>query len=138
MINNGFNCTGNSVAALADGKFAACGSSIVDNAFKDVFVCKFDINGDTIFTKTIGGEYDDEGYCINATADGGFIIAGYTKSYGNGFADFFLVRLDADGAILWTRTNGGSLSEGSYSVLQTNKLHPMLFVITPGSMGHRM
>ncbi|MBK8847011.1 MAG: hypothetical protein IPO27_10865 [Bacteroidetes bacterium] len=75
---------------------------------------------------------------INATADRGFIIAGYTKSNGNGFADFFLVRLDADGAILWTRTNGGSLSEGSYSVLQTNKLHPMLFVITPGSMGHRM
>ncbi|MBK8847019.1 MAG: hypothetical protein IPO27_10905 [Bacteroidetes bacterium] len=62
MINNGFNCTGNSEVALADGKFAACGSSIVDNAFKDVYVCKFDINGDTLFTKTIGGEYDDEGY----------------------------------------------------------------------------
>ncbi|MBK8845620.1 MAG: hypothetical protein IPO27_03265 [Bacteroidetes bacterium] len=116
--NNGFNCTGNAIATLPNNEYIVCGSSIVDG-YKDIYVCKVNNAGDTLFTRSIGGSADDEGYCIKPTVDSGYIIAGYTKSFGSGNADFFLVKLLANGTIDWTRTSGGTLADGSYSVMQT-------------------
>jgi hypothetical protein len=52
-----------------------------------------------------GGEYM---LAVHNTADGGFILGGSTTSYGAGYSDWWLVRLDSDGDTLWTRTYGGS------------------------------
>ena len=54
-----------------------------------------------IFTKTYGGISYDYASSIIETDDGGFAITGYTQSSGAGSYDFWLIKTDADGEILW-------------------------------------
>jgi hypothetical protein len=79
-------------------------------------VTSFAVPGDTIWTRTCGGSNNDIAYSIQLTGDGGYIIAGYTESFGAGDADFYLVKLDSEGDALWTRTYGGIYSDKAYSV----------------------
>lgn len=86
----------------------------------DFYLLKTDSNGDTIWTRTYGGGGRDEGQSVQQTADGGYVIAGYSWSYGAGQADFYIVKTDADGDTVWTRTYGGSRWDYGYSVHQTD------------------
>jgi hypothetical protein len=63
---------------------------------KDVYLIKFNSNGDTIWTKTFGGSGDDWASSIKETADGGFIVTGYTKSFSN-YYDVYLIKTDVNG-----------------------------------------
>jgi len=85
----------------------------------DFYLLKTDANGDTLWTRTYGGSDGEEASSVAQTADGGFIIAGGTGSFGAGRMDVYLVRTDADGDTLWTRAYGGSASEFGLSVQQT-------------------
>jgi len=75
---------------------------------------------DTLWTRTYGGTNDDQAYSVQQTFDGGYIIAGYTKSFGAGNADVYLVKTDSIGDTLWTRTYGDTLFDAAYSVQQTS------------------
>jgi hypothetical protein len=74
---------------------------------------------DTIWTRTYGGIADDGAYSIQPTEDGGFIMAGYSESFGQGEGDFYIIRTDAAGDSVWTRTFGGISDEKAYCVQQT-------------------
>ncbi len=74
---------------------------------------------DTVWTKAFGGTATDRGYFALQTADGGFALAGYTQCYGAGGSDYYLVKTDADGDTLWTRTYGGTATDESYCLQQT-------------------
>jgi len=69
--------------------------------------------------KDYGGVDGDGAGSIVQTSDGGYAIAGYTKSYGAGYQDFWLVKTDPDGDVLWNQTYGGTGDEGASSVVQT-------------------
>jgi hypothetical protein len=71
------------------------------------------------WNKTFGGLYPDEGWVIHQTSDGGFILAGYTESYGSGNSDIWLIKTDADGKKIFDKTFGGSNSDFARSVQQT-------------------
>jgi len=87
---------------------------------QDVFLIKTDSNGDTLWTRVYGGIFDDIGRSVQQTADGGYIIAGETTSFGGGDGDIYLIRTDSLGDTLWTRAYGGtSWDEGGYSVQET-------------------
>lgn len=73
------------------------------------------------FEKYISGPYAQVGTAIQQTSDGGFILAGHTGSFGTtNEYDLYLVRTDATGALLWTRTFGREASDLGYAVKQTS------------------
>ncbi|MDD5528727.1 MAG: T9SS type A sorting domain-containing protein [bacterium] len=75
---------------------------------------------DTLWTKTYGGTYWDEGKSIQQTKDGGFIIVGWTSSFGAGSGDVYLIKINSSGDTLWTRTYGETNVDLGYSVQQTS------------------
>ncbi|MBC8205263.1 MAG: T9SS type A sorting domain-containing protein [FCB group bacterium] len=111
---------GRSVQQTSDGGFIIAGYTYSYGAGgSDVYLIKTDAVGDTTWTKTFGGNNSDNGYSVQQTADGGYIIAGYTYSYGVGNDDVYLIKTDAFGDTAWTKTFGGSYCDYGESVQQT-------------------
>jgi hypothetical protein len=99
---------GSSLIQTSDGGYAIAGYTYSFGAGKaDVYVVKLDANGNLQWTKTIGGPKDDWGNSLIQTSDGGYAIAGYTTSFGAGKMDVYVVKLDANGNLQWTKTIGG-------------------------------
>jgi len=112
---------GSSLIQTSDGGYAIAGSTKSFGAGeKDVYVVKLDANGNLQWTKTIGGGDRDEGHSLIQTSDGGYAIAGYTYSFGAGFSDVYVVKLDASGNLQWTKTIGGKSWEAGRSLIQTS------------------
>ena len=108
---------GNSVQECAGGGFIIAGYTKSFGAgSEDVYLIRTDADGAPLWTKTYGGTDSDRGNSVQECAGGGFIIAGYTKSFGAGSEDVYLIRTDADGAPLWTKTYGGTDSDRGESV----------------------
>lgn len=87
---------------------------------RDVYLIKTNITGDAIWTKTFGGDSRDEGYSVQQTVDGGYIIAGFTESIGVGGWDVYLIKTDANGNTAWTKTFGGIGQDVCEYVQQTS------------------
>jgi hypothetical protein len=85
----------------------------------DFWMVKTDANGDSLWSHTYGGLADDICTSAHQTTDGGYILAGYTASYGSGGTDFWMVKTDANGDSLWSRTYGMEGSQECRSVEQT-------------------
>ncbi len=68
----------------------------------DIILCRLNATGDTLWTRTLGGSGDDLGYCLVQTTDGGFVISGYTESFGATAGDNILAKFDGSGNYLWT------------------------------------
>jgi len=74
---------------------------------------------DTLWTKVYGGIDFDLGYTIQPTSDGGYIVVGYTESFGLGSTDIWLLKTNSEGDTLWTKTYGGIDEDEGWCVLQT-------------------
>jgi hypothetical protein len=71
------------------------------------------------FQKTYGGINNERGSCAKQTADGGYIITGWADSFGAGNWDIYLIKTNANGDTLWTKTYGGTDDDYGFAVQQT-------------------
>jgi len=111
---------GCSVRQTSDGGYVVAGYTYSFGAgYTDVYLIKTDANGDTLWTRAYGGTLDDYGWSVQQTSDGGYVIAGYAYVSGTGYCDIYLIKTDATGDTLWTRTFGGRGEDQGYSVWQT-------------------
>lgn len=85
----------------------------------DVYIIKTTSSGEVVWTKTYGGINNEDAQQIKQTSDNGYIIVGHTNSFGAGNADIYLIKTDALGDVLWTKTYGGSNYEYGNSVETT-------------------
>jgi hypothetical protein len=72
--------------------------------------------------RNIGGEGDEVGYSVQQTTDGGYVITGSTEPNPStsDLTDLYLIKTDAQGKVIWSRTFGGGLNDGGKSVQQTS------------------
>ena len=128
------NESAQAVVNTTDGGYAILGhSQSMDgdvtnksNESYDYWVLKFDTTNQLQWQKTYGGSDDDRGTDIIQTTDGGYAVIGKSKSgdldvsENAGYDDFWMIKLDGNGSILWEYSFGYAGSDVPYSVIQTN------------------
>ena len=114
-----------SIQLTTDGGYIIGGSSFSNisgdktenkRGFEDFWIVKLGSSGNIQWQKTIGGINHDYLYSIEQSPDGGYITGGFSSSNisgdktenSKGFEDYWLVKLDASGNILWQKTIGGN------------------------------
>jgi len=73
-----------------------------------------------VWNKTYGGVASEEGWMVQHTSDGGFVLIGYTASFGSGSWDIWVIKTDAEGNQQWSKTYGGRGGDFSRAVQQTS------------------
>jgi hypothetical protein len=114
------NDEGHGVLETSDGGYIIAGSSSsMGGSWDEVYIVKIDGSGVVKWERIYGGLYGDRALCISSTSDGGYIVCGYTLSFGNGNSDIYLLKLDSVGDTVWTQTYGGTRDDVGCSVRQT-------------------
>lgn len=110
----------NSIYQTTDGGYVIAGYSTSNDGDvtgnhggSDCWVLKLDLNGNLVWQKSLGSTGSDSGTSIQQTTDGGYIVAGVSGSndgdvtgYHGGIADFWVLKLDAAGNIVWQKSMG--------------------------------
>jgi len=110
-----------SVQQTSDGGYIVLGFTYSFGADSgDIILIKTDANGNIMWAKTYGGMKEDRAYSFQQTSDGGYIVAGWTKSFGAGWYDVLLIKTDANGNLSWAKTYGGTDIDWASSVQQTS------------------
>lgn len=123
-----------SVVEAADGNYLILGTTrssdgdITDRSGNDsdFWLLKVTKEGEKIWSKSYGGSDDESAARITKTNDGGFLLSGYTTSNDGdisqnaGFQDYWIVKIDAGGAIVWEKTYGFSGSDQAFKAFQTS------------------
>lgn len=109
-----------SIAQTTDGGYVVAGSTNSSGAVNgDVWVIKLDTGGNTAWQKRYGGTGSEFARSIRQTQDGGYIVAGQTSSFGAGWVDMWIFKLDNTGNLVWQKTYGGLDYDEAYSIEQT-------------------
>ncbi|MBC8046058.1 MAG: T9SS type A sorting domain-containing protein [Fimbriimonadaceae bacterium] len=119
------------IEPTGDGGWIVVGSTlssdgdITDNSGnKDGWVIKINSTGGLEWQNTFGGEAEDQLNNVVATSDGGYLLVGGSKSTtgdvetNNGLDDFWILKIDADGDLLWIQNYGGDYNEAAFSVIE--------------------
>jgi hypothetical protein len=100
-----------SVKQTSDGFIVAGGTYPSSLPPLDFWVIKLDHSGNVVWQKSYGGTGDEIAYSVNVTSDDGFIVSGYTDSFGAGFYDLWVLKLDSTGNVQWQKSYGTSKDE---------------------------
>lgn len=124
----------NAMAQSSEGSLFLAGGTTTEENGTDMYLVRTDSAGNRLWSKTYGGEGDENANAIVVTDDGGLVLAGTTDSIGAGANDFYLVRADGDGNALWSQTYGGASFELLYAAQVTSDGGIVLAGVT-GSSG---
>ncbi len=114
------NDQGHSLVQANDGGYVIAGQTTSFGAGgNDVYIVKLAPNSAIQWTRTIGGVSNDYARSITKTSDGGYAVVGSTSSYGAGGEDVYVIKLDRNGTIVWSKTYGGSGNDRGWEIIQT-------------------
>jgi hypothetical protein len=117
----GFHQSAKEVLPTSDGGYLIAGmtrTSIAGDT--DIFMIKTNGTGDIMWTKQYGGIMPEYPNSMLALDDGGFFILGYTRSYGAGNNDSWLIKIDAAGNMQWNKTYGGGGDDEAKEIIKTS------------------
>ena len=97
---------------------ASDGGFVLTGGNGEIIVAKLSSGGAIQWAKRINGPNDDSPGHIIETSDGGFVVVGYTTSWGSGPSDFIVVKMAPDGSVQWARVYGGPSYERALSVAE--------------------
>ncbi len=105
----------------SDGGFVFCGNTgkKAENGAENIYLAKADAKGNLSWKKFFGEKGWEEALGLIATRDGGFAIAGLTKSKGAGDLDAWLLKANRDGTRQWDKTFGGKDADLVNALVQT-------------------
>jgi hypothetical protein len=110
-----------SLIVTLDGGYAIAGwTDSYGAGEEDFWLVKTDANGNIEWNQTYGGTNRDEAQSVIQTSDGGYALAGYTHSFGAGNSDYWLVKTDANGTMLWSKTFGGTETDVPYALVESS------------------
>ena len=103
----------------ADSGYAAVGYNMnIGAGSQDVSLIKTDKSGVIQWARNYGGVNQETASSVALTQDGGYILCGYTNSYGAGFDDIYVIRTDSVGGVVWTKVFGSPVQKGGMRLLQ--------------------
>jgi uncharacterized delta-60 repeat protein len=109
-----------SITATRGGGALVVGSTeSYGQGYKDVYILYIDKEGKEIWSKAIGGRDDDIAHAITLSADGGFYVAGTTRSYGAGGFDFYLLKFNGKGKLVYDKVYGEEKDDKLYAITAT-------------------
>jgi hypothetical protein len=125
-----------SIMQTTDGGYIAAGASTssangdvsgTNHGANDYWVVKLNAAGNITWNKLLGGSGDDIAYSIQQTSDGGYTVAGESRSSANGDVtgtnhgnyDYWILKLDANGNINWNKLFGGTNDDVANCIQQT-------------------
>lgn len=154
-FGGGRNEVANAVVSTLDGGYAFAGytqsidGNITDKSTEnpDFLIAKFSENDVLLWSKTFGGAEDDRASDIIETLDGGFAVLGYSESndidvsQNQGSQDFWLLKLDASGNLLWEKSFGYAGPDYGTSLIETKEggflITGVLDVSASGGLGNK-
>lgn len=131
-LGGSHNDYASSIATTTDGGYVVAGTSYSTDGDitnpkggQDYWIVKLDAEGTLVWEKSLGGSLNGSPYAITSTTDGGCVVAGWTNSIDGditdpkGIADYWIVKLDAAGTLVWEKSLGGSGTDYAESIQQT-------------------
>ena len=111
---------------IAAGTNSTDGDVTVALGNTDIWLVKIDATGALQWQKSLGGSNTDAATGLVITAGGEYVIGAYTAStngdvtdYNGGFYDYWIVKVDASGALIWQQTLGGSADDRARDIRYT-------------------
>ena len=109
---------GEAIEILSDGGLAVAGySSSFASGIWDVFLVRTDDSGKILWQRNYGGSSSELGWAMDKTYDGGFVITGWTKSFGAILHDVYLVKTDSNGEVF------DGLGDSASSTFNMEQIH---------------
>lgn len=96
-----------SIRFTKDSNYVMTGYSTRFGSFAQAWLVKMDPSGNVLWEQNYGGFGGEDAYSVDTTADGGYILAGFTDTYGAGERDIYVVKTDAEGNVEWEKWFGG-------------------------------
>ncbi len=137
------------VISAGDGGFLIAGySDLAEPNGNDMALLKVDAQGDSLWFHNYGGDFNDMAFSIAPSVDGGFLLAGYTGSFGGGWYQMYLVKVNAQGDELWHNTYGGAGDDRCFSIIPsgdggfllagTNSSYSQMYLVKVNSEGDEL
>ncbi|MDC8105570.1 T9SS type A sorting domain-containing protein [Chryseobacterium sp. B21-037] len=102
---------------------------------RDMWIIKLDSSGNIQWQNTYGFLYQDDGNQIRQTPDGSYVVIGSYNFSSTDTSDFWILKLDPSGVVIWEKTYGGTSRENPYDIQNTSDNGYILVGYTQSSDG---